>query len=391
MLALAIVLAVIIGVTNIFNYQTIVSEADRTLHSIMHNEGKFPPPEKPDKMLPLHPIDSLLEMPSDSRFFTVKFSKDGENAMVDITSISKVNEETAKEMAEFVLKHRGDSGFLDTYRFAVDSTKDGTSVIFLDCQRSLENARTFLLLSLAFSFAGLMAVLTLLIIFSDRIIKPISDSYEKQKQFIANAGHDIKTPLTIIGADAELIEIEIGENEWLTDIKKQTNRLSSLTNDLIYLSRMEETKNVPHIEFPIDEVAEDIVNSFAAPAKSKSIIIETDIKHPIPYKGDEDLIKKLLNILLDNAVKYSPEGKNVKFSMKKFNKNVMIRIENTAEEMTDETVKRMFDRFYRSDSARSTGGGFGIGLSVASAIVSSHNGKISASKVNDILSIDIIL
>lgn len=391
MLALAIVLAVIIGVTNIFNYHTIIVEADRTLHSIMHNEGKFPPPEEPDKMLPLHPIDSLIEMPSDSRFFTVKFSKNGENAMVDITSISKVNEETAKEMAEFILKIRRESGFLDVYRFAVDESNDGTSVIFLDCRRSLDNARTFLLLSLSFCFAGLLAVFALLMIFSDRIIKPISDSYEKQKQFIANAGHDIKTPLTIIGADAELIEMEIGENEWLTDIKKQTSRLSSLTNDLIYLSRMEEIKNLPHIEFPIDEVAEDVVNSFAAPAKSKSIVIETDIKHPLAYNGDEDSIRKLLAILLDNAVKYSPEGKIVKYTMKKHNRGIMIRIENTADDITDVAVERMFDRFYRSDSARSSGGGFGIGLSVASAIVESHNGSISASKNKNSLVIDIIL
>ncbi len=391
MLALAIVLALIIGVTNIVNYHTVVAEADKTLRSIMHNEGKFPPPEKPDKMLPLYDTEPPHEMPYDSRFFTVKFSADGENAMVDITSISRISEENAKEMAEFILKYRGDSGFLDSYRFAVDSTADGTSVIFLECKRSLDNAHTFLLLSLLFSLAGLIAVFTLLLIFSDRIIKPVSDAYERQKQFITNAGHDIKTPLTIIGTDAELIELEIGENEWLADIKKQTKRLTELTSDLIYLSRMEEAERVPHIEFPICDVAEDVISSFAAPAKSKKIVIESDISSPLSCVGDEGAMRKLLTILMDNAIKYSPEGERVKFSLKKQGKSIAIRIENIADGLTAETLEHMFDRFYRSDLARSSSGGFGIGLSVASAIVASHKGKISAAKVKDSLIIDIVL
>ena len=280
---------------------------------------------------------------------------------------------------------------MGNYRFVVTEKETLTRIIFLDCTRRLDSAKTFLLLSVSISCLAIGVVFLLLNVIAERIVKPISDSYYKQKSFITNAGHDIKTPITIIDADAELIEMELGENEWLTDIKKQTTRLASLTNDLIYLSRMEEIDDKPHIDFPLSDVAEEVINSFASLARTKNIEIIASVPPAIFYFGEEESIRKLFTLLLDNAIKYSPEGEKIAFEVKKHGRSLEIKITNAAPNLEDETVRHMFDRFYRSDKARNSDGGFGIGLSVANAIVSSHKGRISAEKDGNVLVISIIL
>lgn len=386
--ALIIVLTVIIGTINFLNYRSIVSDADFTLKILMDNSGRFP--NKPGMMKPDFNIHITPETPFESRFFTVIY-KNGELESVDTASIAAINDETAILMAKTVISSKITKGFWGNYRFLSATRGDKTSVIFLDCTKSLDAANTFLIVSVIISILGIIAVFLLLWIISARIVKPIIDGYDKQKEFITNAGHDIKTPLTIIDADAELLEMELGDNEWLSDIRKQTARMTSLTNDLIYLSRMEEKELSPHIEFSLTDVAEEAISSFAAPARTKSIAIESDIPRAITYKGDEESIRKLLSLLLDNAVKYSPDGERICVSVKRQGLWVSIKISNVAPNITEDTVKRMFDRFYRSDSSRSSGGGFGIGLSVASAIVASHKGRISANKNGDLLIVEAIL
>lgn len=387
-LSLLIVITVIVGAINAFNYKSVISDADKTLQLIMDNKGRFP--NKPGMIKPDPDIHITPESPFEARYFTV-FFENGEVTSVNTASIAAVDYDKAVNMASAVITHKVNKGFWGNYRFLASVDGEKISIIFLDCTRSLDAANTFLILSVFISLLGIIAVFLLVWIISDRIVKPIADGYEKQKRFITDAGHDIKTPITIIDADAELIEMELGESEWLTDIKKQTARMASLTNDLIYLSRMEEPEITPHVDFPLSEVAEEVVNSFGAPAKSKNIKINLSTDPALFYCGDEESIKKLFTILIDNAVKYSPAGENIELSVKKQGRGIRIQISNVAPELTDATIKRMFDRFYRSDSARSSGGGFGIGLSVANAIVASHKGKISAHKDGGRLIIEAIL
>ena len=151
---------------------------------------------------------------------------------------------------------------------------------------------------------GLLAVLVLLVIFSGRIIAPVAESHEKQRRFITDAGHEFKTPLTIIGADADLLELDCGENEWLTDIKSQVKRLTGLTNDLIFLSRMDEERpQFQHIEFSLSDVTEEVVQSFQGPAKAQNKELVLEIQPMLSLTGDEKAIRQLVSILMDNAVK----------------------------------------------------------------------------------------
>ena len=384
MISCTLVLLLIIGVINMLNYHSIVGDLDEILIILNDNDGEFPK----DLTSEGHytPIDGILgspEAPYETRFFTMVY--DGEGFVdVDTDHISAVNDERAVYLGEQALKNKKNSGFVlhlnGIYRFYEGEREGGgTRITFLDCTRTLQNYYTFMALSIAISAASLLAICIMMIIFATKIISPIAESYEKQKRFITDAGHDIKTPITIIDADREILEMDIGENEWLEDIRRQTKRLTKLTNDLIYLSRMEEGTDIKELSsFSISNVCREEADSFSAVAMKRDLEITTEIEDNIDINGSEEDVRRLLSILFDNAIKYAKENSAIKIKTVKHGRYVTVTISNVAENMTEEQTKRMFDRFYRADSSRATSGGFGIGLAMAQAIVISHNGKIYA-------------
>lgn len=321
------------------------------------------------------------ETPYESRFFSVLLGEDGQAVETDTGQIAALDAEQATDYAQKAAASGKTSGFLDDYRFLVQNESGGIRVIFLDCGRSLSSFRTTLLASVSLAVLGLAAVLFLLLILSRRIVRPMAESYEKQRQFITDAGHELKTPMTIISADADLAEMECGENQWLTDIRRQAQRLTALTNDLIYLSRMEEEQpKLQYIDFPISDVVEEMAQSFAAPARSQNKDFQVQVQPMLSFKGDEKGIRQLVSILLDNALKYSPSGGQLALRLEKQGRNLLLTVSNTgAQPMEQDKLPHLFDRFYRTDQSRnSQSGGYGLGLSIAKSIVSAHKGKIRA-------------
>ena len=207
MLSLFIVLLIIIGMVNILNYTRMVDDAQRTINILKENDGSFP---KPD-MTPGHDKDIFKgmspEAPYESRYFSVLMDANGNVSTIDTGKIAGTDTDEAAEYAARVLDSGRAAGFMGQYRFAVKDKDSGTLIIFLYCGREISNFRSVLLISVGISLAGMLAVFLLLVFFSGRIVKPVSESYEKQKRFITDAGHEIKTPLTIIDADAQLVEI----------------------------------------------------------------------------------------------------------------------------------------------------------------------------------------
>lgn len=382
MVSLFTVLFVIAGTINLMNYIGVIRDADSILTILAENDGVFPKAENPPggKVFPDHDFRSP-EVPYESRYFSVLLDSSGSVISVDTGKIAAVDTSEAMEYAQEAMEKSKADGFIGNYRFKKQVSGDETRVIFLDCYRGISTFRSFLFTSIGVSFFGMLAVFILMILLSEKIVKPISDSYEKQKQFITDAGHEIKTPLTIIDADAEILEMDYGENEWLKDIQTQVKRLTSLTEDLTLLSRMEEEKGIQEmIDFPLSDVVSETAQSFQAPAKMQNKTFSAEIEPMLSFCGNEKAIGQLVSILLDNALKYSPEGGNISISLQKQNKNICLKVYNTAQNVDTENLHRLFDRFYRGDKSRnSETGGYGIGLSVAKAIAASHKGKITAS------------
>lgn len=378
MLSLFLVLLVIEGMAGVLNYRKIVKDADRVLGILEENAGTFP------KMFPgerkgEHPGMSP-EIPYESRYFSVLLDENGTVILTDTSKIASVDTEKAIAYASEIQEREREKGFLEGYRYLQCSYKGEIRIIFLDCRRQLDNFQNFLLTTFGVSSLGLASVFALMVFLSSHIVKPFSDNYEKQKRFITDAGHELKTPLTIIEADTEILEMDLGENEWLEDIQGQTRRLADLTNALVTLSRMEEGQNKEmQVEFPLSDTVEEVVHAFQAPAKLQEKSLESVIAPMISMKGDEKAIRGLLTILLDNAVKYTEERGRISVILEKKKSRIYLSVFNTTKYISKEQIIHLFDRFYRTDASRnSQTGGYGLGLSIAAATVESHKGKIIA-------------
>lgn len=380
MIALFSLLAVIVTAMNVINYSTVVDEADTILSILMQNNGVFPEFSSGlGNNRRLHNISP--ETPYESRYFSVFLDNNYNVLDTEISRIRSVDNEQAIAYAQKVVANSSYNGFVDDYRYATKAEYNGYRIVFLDCGRKLEAFDKFLYTSIIMAVIGLAFSFVFIFIFSGKIIKPIAESYEKQKRFITDAGHEIKTPLTIINANVDILEAELGENESLTDISQQTHRLRLLTNDLVMLARMEESEDkMPKIEFPISDVVAEAVAPFSNVALQQGKEFVCRIQPMLTLKGNDKAIVQLVNILMDNALKYSPVGGTIAFNLTKQNRTLYIHTFNTTEiEVNKHQLDQVFERFYRTDSSRnSETGGSGIGLSVAKAIVDAHGGKIQA-------------
>ena len=223
-------------------------------------------------------------------------------------------------------------------------------------------------------------VLALIFLLSKKAVKPIAESYEKQRQFITDANHELKTPLTLILANAEIAQDELGKNEWLDDIMSEGQRMTELVNQLVALSRMdEENSKLNVVQIPFGELVFDTVSEFEALAKGRGKTLSVSIDRSIIYSGDEMLLHRLVGILLDNAVKYCDEGGEIKVNLEK-RRRIILSVENTYTSVGEIELNKLFDRFYRADKARKFTGGYGVGLSMAKSIVEKHKGEITVYK-----------
>lgn len=223
-----------------------------------------------------------------------------------------------------------------------------------------------------------LGVMIFIFLLSKKIVKPISESYEKQKQFVTDANHELKTPLTLILSNIEILESEVGKNEWLQDIRYESERMKLLVNQLVSLSRMDEDRSDMDIsEFNLTTAIKDTVSEFKSLAEEKDKSLNISVAENVEYIGNEGAVRKLMSILLDNAVKYCDAGGNIDVFLYK-KRNPVIIVENTYRDTANIEINKLFDRFYKGDKSRVYDGSFGIGLSIAQSIVQKHSGEITA-------------
>lgn len=398
MCSMFIVLATIMASFNLLNYFRFVEDADRTLHMIAENDGRFPAPlfedgepktkmskkpELPGEKQGLSQNDGdrmSPEAPYRTRYFSVEMDETGSVLFFDLLHIAAVSEEGAKQYAQEIFHAGKKKGFCGQYRYMTTQEDNRRVVIFLDRSEEIKTFRTNLLTSMLVSGGGLLAVFVLVLIFSGIVFRPVAESYEKQKRFITDASHEIKTPLTIIDANIEVIEMERGEDEWTKSTRRQVRRLADLTRQMITLAKLEEGEIWKQkSEISLTKVVTESVQSFEAVAKTCGKTVEMGVQEHITMFGNEKSIQQLCSILMDNALEYSPAGSTIQVSLVKKGKRIHMEVYNETEEVPKGNLDMLFERFYRLDVSRnSETGGSGIGLSVAHAIVKAYHGKIRA-------------
>lgn len=412
------VLFVIMSILNVANYVRMVSRADDTLEELADNNGQFDSRDFMKELMPDHKDGQLPsnsgesdenvtanqdgseniqppanpgkkrgdkfspETPFQTRYFSVVVS-DGMVVSYSLDNIAAVDESEAESYADQIIDDGIDKGFIDIYRYMVvdcDDETGGSRIIFVDCRQEIEYFKNTLVYSVGVSLLGFLAVFTLVLFWSKKIFKPVADSYEKQKRFITDASHEIKTPLTIIDANTEVIEMVNGESEWTQNTRDQVKRLTSLTNQMVALSRLDENPEPKEMtEFNLSDVAYEVIDHFVALSEVTGKKINMEIQDGITYKGDENSIRQLISILVDNAMKYAVQTESIDISLKRDGWKIRFMLRNLTDGMQEGAQDILFERFYRPDSSRnSETGGSGIGLSLAKSIVEVHKGKITA-------------
>lgn len=401
MTAISILLIVILGVINMANAIYNSHETKLLLDALYENtvnndmQGFYPgpngmmqdiPPENGiypgrknrDRIFDLH-VNEHSKM--SAVYFLVRFDANGEPTSA-FTDRATVTQKEAMDLAREVLEKNRSTGRTGQFKYRKAVTRNGENVlIFLDVVTAKNSVLQVLLFSLL--ALGLFWILMLLLVIrlSEKAIRPFAENMERQKQFVTDAGHEIKTPLAIILANTEALELHNGESKWSKNIREQVNRLSGLTQNLLTLARIDEGTEPPSIEeFSLSELVNGTFDMFIEPAALKGVMIDVETDGDVKINANMDMISRLVSVLADNAMKYSVSESEITVKVGMHEKQAELKITNTCEKLPEVAPDKLFDRFYRADGARTQKkGGYGIGLSAAEAIVRLHKGSIAAS------------
>ena len=280
---------------------------------------------------------------------------------------------------EQIQKKEKHDGRLNTLQYYAQDYPKGTIIAFIDCAKDLSFLRQLLILSIIIFILMESVVLVLTMMLTKRAMRPMQISFEKQKQFISDAGHELKTPLTIISANADILQDEIGENKWLNYIRMQTERMRVLVDEMMALTKMEYNNNLDTAErFNLSSAVETMALPFESQAFEQKKQFRIMVQPDLYFHGNSEQIRRMIGILIDNAFKYSAEHGEIKVSLKEeTGGRAVLEVYNTGKGIREEEKEKIFERFYRSDSSRARAtGGYGLGLSIAKSVAEAHKIKI---------------
>ena len=331
--------------------------------------------------MPQYAITFSEESAFRTRYFVVTLDTDGSMLSVSLDHVASVDEDLAGEMAQSVIGTKETAGYYGIYRYRIAENENGTTtVIFLDCEENFAFRKATITIMGMLSVCFPILITLIFGIFSKRVMEPFEENARRQKQFITDASHELKTPLAIISANAEVLEYKVGENDWTRNITGQTAHMGELIDDLLTLAKMDEYDgNLDMEQVQLTELVRNTVENFAEVFRQKQVSVEMDLVPDVRLYGNAKQLAMLVSILAENASKYVTEGGSVRISLKTTAKYAVFSIYNTADLDPNLDLRKLFGRFYRPDSSRTSGtGGQGIGLSTAKKIVELHAGSISA-------------
>ena len=378
MSAVTCLLLFIVLAINGVNWMMLERQSDMMLETLVDADGSFqqmdfnrPPPFS-------RPLD--MDRMRASRFFIVRSDFSGNIMDVNIDQISAIDKETAKSYALEVLKTDDTSGRVHGYKFAVKQIGLGQLMFFMDTSEQSENFRIVLFASTVIAVLCWLVLFIIVILLSGKVIRPVLVGMEKQKQFITNAGHEMKTPLAIIQSNNDTMALIHGENKYNVHIRNQTKRLNVLMSNLLTLAKLDEEIPLPTEMVNISEVVNDLLPVYMEDAQAHNLRFDVQIEPDIVIQTNKDSFRQMLTVLLDNAIKYTPDGGFVRLSLARDGRHIQIIEENTCDPSLEPDPERLFERFYRGDAARTQkeSSGYGIGLSAARAICENFGGKLTA-------------
>ena len=356
MLAFFAVITLIAVLVNVFTYAAITTRVDNSIESIINSDFHSPRDFKPEPRGEGNPFEGRPDMEAGymMRFFIVRVDDTGDAAYISMDFIASVDEDSAAEYAEKALSKKSDKGYIGNYRYLKADSDDATVIIFLNASRELQIAKSLRDLSIVISVLSLTLVFILVVLISKKAIKPIENNIKQQKQFITDASHELKTPLTSISTSLDVITAEHGEDEWTDNIKKQTSRMTKLVSELVTLSRLDEDLPLPNKEqFSLSNAAWETVDIYQSQAKGRGKKMSIDIAENVEIYGDKSAVQQMLSVLLDNAVRYSNDEGEIRFSVYSKKNKACIEVFNTCNYT-------------------------GVGLAIARAVAESHGGTIKA-------------
>lgn len=399
--AVTVVLTLIIAGINVVNYSHVCKMADARLDYILAGKNGIDWTDEP-KTDPGQDVGAgktaagdrvavhaghfegmTAESPFDTRYFTVSIAG-GQVTDVNTARIAAVGAKRAARIAAGLYSKGWTSGFSGNYRYTTTAQDDETTYVFVDCSRELASFHSFLSASVAISCIGWLAVLAIVAGASGAVIRPMVESYSRQKRFITDASHEIKTPLAVIDAANEVQEIESGESEWTQSIHEQVARLTALTERLVFLARMDEgSAGFTMTSIDLSEAVDKAAAPFESVAVSRGKRLSTSIASGVRVHADAAAVAQVVELLLDNATRYASEDSVIELSLRAVSRgagkgSAELVVSNAVDELPEGDLDRLFDRFYRADVSRSSKtGGSGVGLSVVRAIAEAHGGSAS--------------
>ncbi len=381
-----------LGLINAITYTRMESQVMSVLTYICHNDGHLPKKvNSSNKSWFDEPswTDDTPEFSYQVRFFSVLVDSNGYAKNINIKNIASFSEDEAIEYARTTIQEAVEDGTMQgffkkeraMYAYMIMPNQDGSYLIaILDCTRDMAAVNSFLRNSLWFGLVCIVLYVLILAGLCNLAIQPFVRNMESQKRFITNAGHELKTPIAIISANTEALEMISGKSEWTGNILKQVQRLSKLINDLIVLSKMsEEKQEMVWEDVNVSEIADSIAKSFQTMVDDQKKHLVCRIEHQVSIRSDAKRLYTLINIFVDNAVKYCDDDGTVAITVAsaKKHKGAVIAVANTYVDGAHMDFSHFFERFYRGDeSHNSQTSGYGIGLSMAEELAQLLKGKI---------------
>lgn len=387
-LSLFAMILIVMAAINIAFYCQTSRHLDSKLSSIMKNadaptefgqkpdRGDFMPEEKPGGNMPFG-VGGLKIQADGCLIFL-----DEDNTIKSIRqdAANRYSEDNIQSVVKDIISQDKTKGWNGYYKYLVETHNESKVISLINASSDIYSILWVAALSIIIGAVSFLIAFLIIILASRRATRPVAESYARQKQFVTDAGHELKTPLTAISADNEVARMLYGDSEWFDGIDAQVSKMTGLVKSLITLSRMDEEIKPEFSEFNLSDAVWDTAETFKNIVNSQGKIITFDIEDDVRYNGDESMIRQLVSILMDNAAKYCDDSGKIAVSLKG-GKKILLRVINDFSDADECQFDKVFERFYRADKARTPDGSYGLGLSIAKSITELHKGTISAAPI----------